>query len=233
MLRSDKEPVSQSFIFNRKALAFIVFILLLFLSGCLITDIVGPTDVKIFQYHGQKNLESLRAYTSRLYEKNPVYQNDPVWRQKRMAQLFGDSPVLDKYAQKDSAEVLAESFSETPGDPDRVYLLALGLVKSIREAYGLDGDSFIFSGLQIPLERLQRLHFNISQVNWRIKTYKDANGVLLFRTNETGENGYINMGYEVLMTEILTRIEDDIYLRGGLPHKYIFSMSTLFVSLLM
>nr|MBF0223223.1 hypothetical protein [Desulfobulbaceae bacterium] len=229
----DKNQLVRGLLSTKKAPVFFVSILLLVFSGCIITDIIGPTDLKIFKYHGERNLDSLRTYTSRLYEKNPCYQYDPVWRQKRLAQLFGGSAVLDEFAGRDSAAVLAEAFSETPGDPDRVYLLALGLVKSIREAYGLDDDGFMFSGLQIPLERLKRLHFNLSQVNWRIKTYKDTKGVLLFRTNEVGEDGYINMGYEVLMTEILTRIEDDIYLRGGLPHKYMFSMSSLFVSLLL
>ena len=88
-------------------------------------------------------------------------------------------------------------------------------------------------GLQILLERLERLHYNISQVNWRLKTYKDEKGHLIFLTNAADEKGYINMGYEVIMTEILTRIKDDIYLRGGLPGKYVFNMSALFLSILL
>ena len=40
------------------------------------------------------------------------------------------------------------------------------------------------------------------------------------------------MGFEVIMTEVMTMLKDDIYLRGGLPGKYIFDMSTLFVPLL-
>jgi len=54
---------------------------------------------------------------------------------------------------------------------------------------------------------------------------------LLFITNEPGENGYINMGYEIIMTEIMTRIKDDIFLRGGTPPKLLFTMSTLFLTI--
>jgi hypothetical protein len=39
------------------------------------------------------------------------------------------------------------------------------------------------------------------------------------------------MGFEVLMTRILTRIEDDIFMRGGLPEKYIFRGSNIFLSI--
>ncbi len=218
--------------YGRKSPAFFLTLLAILISGC-ITDAIRPTDVQIFRYHSEKHLEVLKEYISRLYEKNPRYQNDPVWRQKRLNQIFNDSLTLDKYAHQRSNEVLTEAFSEDPDETDRVYLLGLGLVKSIRETYGLDSDGLMITGLQLPLKRMQRLYFNLSQVNWRIKTYKDSKGFLLFKTNEAGENGYLNMGYEVLMTEILTRVEDDIYLRGGLPKKYIFSMSTLFVSLLL
>jgi hypothetical protein len=41
------------------------------------------------------------------------------------------------------------------------------------------------------------------------------------------------MGYEVIMTRILTRIEDDIIMRGGLPGQYMFKMSTVFVGILL
>lgn len=201
-----------------------------FVAGCS-SNVFGPTDLQIFRYHSEKHLASLHTYISRLYKKNPCYQPDPVNRQKRMSQMFNGAVILDRYAHRHSDEILTEAFSENPDEPDRVYLLGLGLVKSIQEAYGMESDDFMVSGLQIPLKRLQRLHFNLSQVNWRVKTYKDANGRLLFQSNEVGEDGYINMGYEVVMTEMLTRIEDDIYLRGGLPGKYIFRMSTLFVSL--
>jgi hypothetical protein len=114
-----------------------------------------------------------------------------------------------------------------------VYLLGLGLVKSIREAYGLDERTMLLSAMQIDLGRLERLYHNLSQVNWRLKTYKDKDGRLLFLTNAAGDDGYVNMGYEVLMTEILTRIQDDIYLRGGLSEKYFFNMSTMFMSIIL
>lgn len=81
------------------------------------------------------------------------------------------------------------------------------------------------------LDHLQALYLNISQVNWRLKTYRDANGKLLYLTNGVGPDGYLNMGFEVIMTRVLTRIGDDIYMRGGLPAKSFFNMSTIFASI--
>jgi len=224
--------VHQPFLSGRWVSIILLILAGAMISGCL-ANAITPTEVRLFHYHGEKNIEIIKEFITRLYAKNPRYQGDPVRRQKRLQQLSNNRPTLDKYAHWRSDEVLTEVFSEIPGDPDRVYLLGLGLVKSIREVYGPENNGLILIGLQIPLERLQRLHFNMSQVNWRIKTYKDGDGVLFFKTNEAGDDGYINMGYEVLMTEMLARIEDDIYLRGGLSKKYIFDMSTLFVSLLL
>ncbi len=112
-------------------------------------------------------------------------------------------------------------------------LLALGLRKSIDEGYGQSGtdNNTMITSLQIPLDRLKRLYSNISQVNWRLKIYHDHNQELYFRTNEMAPEGHLNMGYEVLMTKILTRIEDDIYMRGGNPPNVIFRMSTIFFTL--
>ena len=112
-------------------------------------------------------------------------------------------------------------------------MLCYGLAKSVREVYGEVEKAGFLSGLQLPVDRLQRLHYNISHANWRLKVSRGTDGEPLFRANESGDNGYINMGYEVLMTGILTRIADDIHLRGGLPQRYGFSASTFFVSLLL
>ena len=216
-------------------------LLLLFclLPGCAtgsggVSDIFTATDVTIIRHHVRENLATLEEFTQRLYAKNTKYEKDTHERQRKMRFLFhGDLPVEFKYAYLPSHEVLTAAFAPNPDCPDRVYLLALGLTKSIREAYEGHEDQTFFSGLQIPLDRLQRLHHNLSQVNWRLKTYKDGRGELLFRTNEKGPDGTLNMGYEVMMTEILTRVKDDIILRGGLPGKYLFNMSTLFVGILL
>ena len=202
-------------------------------SGGGLSEIFTPTDATIIRHHVREDQTALEEFTIRLYAKNPKYEKDPLERQRKLRFLFhGDLPVENNYAYRPSHEVLTAAFSAKPDYPDRVYLLGLGLVKSIREAY--DGhDQTFFTGLQIPLDRLQRLHQNLSQVNWRLKTYRDARGELLFRTNEVGPDGTLNMGYEVLMTEILTRVKDDIILRGGLPGKYLFNMSTLFVGILL
>jgi hypothetical protein len=208
------------------------------LSGCAtssggVSDIFTATDVTVIRHHVRSNLTTTEEFTTRLYAKNPKYEKDPLERQRKLRFIFhGDLPVEFKYAYLPSHEVLTAAFAANPDYPDRVYLLGLGLAKSIREAYEGHEDSVFFSGLQIPLDRLERLHHNLSQVNWRLKTYKDARGELLFRTNEKGQDGTLNMGYEVMMTEMLTRIKDDITLRGGLPGKYLFNMSTLFLGIL-
>lgn len=203
------------------------------LGGGKVPDAFTSTDVAIIRYHVAEYHATLEEFALRLYAKNPKYERDPLERQRKLRFIFhNDLPAEFHYAYRPSHEVLTAAFAAAPEHPDRVYLLALGLTKSIREAYeGHEKGSFL-SGLQIPLERLERLHHNLSQVNWRLKTYKDARGELLFRTNEAGADGYLNMGYEVMMTEILTRVRDDIHLRGGLPGKYLFNMSTIFLSLL-
>lgn len=198
-----------------------------------VKEFFTPIDVSIMRHHVQQYRSSLLEFTTRLYAKNPKYEKDQGQQQRKMDSIFGPLPIWEQvYAFKPSQEILTAAFKAEVAEPDRIYLLSLGLWKSIREAYNLgEGDVFL-SGLQIPLERLQRLHHNVSQVNWRLKTYKDKKGKLLFVTNEVGEDGYINMGYEVIMTQILTRIEDDIIMRGGLPGKYMFNISTMFLGIL-
>jgi len=199
-------------------------------SGC-VGEVISPTGVRLFHYHVARDIGDIETLVSRLYAKNPKYQPDPVQRQKRIKQIFHGRPILDKYAKMPSNEVLAAAFSANPQEHDRVYILGLGLAKSIKEAYGVDKKQFLITALQVPLVNLERLEKNLSQVNWRLKTYKDEQGKLLFKTNAVGTDGYMNMGYEVLMTAIITRVRDDIYMRGGLPGKYFFDMSTLFVSI--
>jgi len=198
-----------------------------------VRDFLTPTDVAIIQSHVKQYQYSLREFTKRLYAKNPKYEKDIEKRRQKIESIFAPLPTGEQvYAYKPSHEILTAAFQAAPREPDRVYLLCLGLWKSIREAYDVREGKVLVSGMQIPLERLQRLHHNLSQVNWRLKTYKDREGRLLFMTNEAGEGGYLNMGYEVIMTKILTRIEDDIIMRGGLPGTYVFRMSTMFVGIL-
>ncbi len=223
---SDVHPLTRS-------LTAVFFLLTLsFVSGC-VGEAVIPTGAGIFHYHIQEDRRDLEKMIRRLYAKNPKYQPSRVMRHKRIAQIFHGRPLLDKYAGMPSNEVLSAAFAPDTSEPDRVFLLGLGMMKSIREAYGVDHKQIMITALQVPLERLQRLYRNLNQVNWRLKTYKDKQGRLLFLTNEKGADGYLNMGYEVIMTAILTRVQDDIYLRGGLPGKYIFDMSTMFVSIIL
>ena len=131
-----------------------------------------------------------------------------------------------------SHQLLEAAFSPDPPCEDRVFLLSLGLEKSIKETYNIENRVFI-SSMGISLEKLVNLYHNISHLNWRLKVYRDEQNNLLFITNEAGEDGYINMGYEIIMTEIMTRIKDDIFLRGGTPPKLLFNMSTIFLSIVL
>lgn len=227
----------------RRVLPALVFfcVSVLFFSGCMtmrearkgFSDLVTPLDVTLIRHHVREFRGALIDFTKRLYAKNPRYESNLEIRQQKIRQIFhGGPPVEYQFAGRFSHEVLTAAFQEDIPYPDRVYLLSLGLWKSIAEAYNVKGDELFVSGLQLPLTQLQRLHHNISQVNWRMKTQRDAAGKLFFLSNECGEDGYQNMGYEVIITEILTRIEDDIFLRGGLPEKYLFNMSTFFMSII-
>ncbi len=217
----------------------LLLVLLLLTAGCTssllrarekVEDVMTSTDVSMIKYHVEGYERSFEKFITRLYARNPKYEKDPAARARKLRHIFhtGPSPAPE-YDRLLSHQLLTAAFApETTGD--RVYLLGLGLEKSIKEAYQLDNGSLLWTGLQVSLARLQALYLNISQVNWRLKTYRDGDGNLLFLTNGAAPDGTLNMGYEVIMTRVLTRIEDDIYLRGGLPAKCLFNMSTLFAT---
>jgi len=217
------------------------FILLL-LAGCSknflgangsLGEAVIPTDAKLLTYHLEEHYKELERFSRRLYAKNPKYEPDLKAREEKIQGVFkGGKLPLPRYRKFPSHEILTEAFAKEPQCPDRVFLLCLGLMKSIRETYQ-PKDEILLSSLQVSLDNLEKLYSNICQVNWRLKVYKDEEGHLLFCTNEAGDDGYINMGYEVIMTRILTRITDDIYLRGGSPPKFFFNMSTMFLAILL
>ena len=193
--------------------------------------VCGP-DVKIIDFHVKEDQRLIKMLIERLYAKNPRYEPDLKKRGQKIRSIFQDEsePMFPDVQVLPSHRILQMAFSESPPIPDRVFLLGLGLKKGIDEAYAVNGA--FLTGCQIDIGRLQRLYNNISQANWRMKTYRDPNGNLLFLTNEATDNGYINMGFEVLMTKILTRIEDDIYLRGGLVKNFVFRMGTIFLSII-
>jgi len=213
----------------------LVLFALLAAAGCrpYLCEAMLPTEVSLFRFHFRQYLRSLEDFTVRLYAKNPAYEPNLELREMKIKQIFHRGlPYEDRYLSLPSHELLTLAFAGNFHD-DRVFVLCLGLVKSVWETYGEVEKKSFFSGLQLPLDRLKKLHRNISHANWRLKSSRYPNGAPFFRANEASEDGYINMGYEVIMTEILTRIADDIHLRGGLPEKYGFSASTLFVSLLL
>ncbi len=235
-------PAGKTFfiISQRSAMPFIPIIIILIslcLAGCQAGDnqlkkAIVPVDVQIIRYHVDEYNKSLEEFTRRLYLKNPKYEKDLEARKTKIEGIFHTGILPDTgFNDLPSHKILEAAFAPDPAYKDRVYLLSLGLSKSIQEAYDIKKAIF-FTSIQIPLEKLQGLYHNIAHANWRLKTYRDKQDALLFLTNEAGENGYINMGYEVIMTEILTRIKDDIFLRGGAPPKLFFYMSTLFLSIL-
>ena len=218
-----------------------IFLLLLVpiaLSGCSskggMGGVLTSSDVLIVQHHLRQHYHCLEEFCRRLYLKNPKYEPDLEKRAQKLDLIFKKRKNLGTpYDNQASHEVLTAAFSTEPKDDDRIALLALGLRKSIDEGYGQSGpdDDTMITSLQISLDRLKKLYSNISQVNWRLKVYRNADQKLYFLTNEIAPEGHLNMGYEVLMTKILTRIEDDIYMRGGNPPNVIFRMSTMFFSL--
>ena len=215
----------------------IVIVFSLLLVGCQagkeqLKQTIMPVDVQIINYHVREIDKSLEEFIRRLYLKNPKYEKDQEVRHNKIQAIFhGGEMPLTEFDDKPSPDILAAAFEPDQTYPDRVFLLGLGLQKSVREAYGIEESVFVTS-LQIAHGRLESLYANISQVNWRLKVYRDEDGNLLFLTNEAGEDGYINMGYEVIMTEVLTRIKDDIYLRGGSPPKFAFNMASFFMAIL-
>jgi hypothetical protein len=211
------------------------------LSGCSpafiggdagVLEPVFPAETRLYRYHVRRYMQSLEEFSRRLYAKNPIYEKDPARRLEKIKSIFGGGrPVETLYYSRASHELLTAAFAPKCDYPDRVYLLSLGLARSFQEAYGVREDPII-SSLQVQKERLEKLHANISQVKWRLKTYRHPDGSLLFHTNEAGDGGYINMGFEVIFVQLLTRVEDDIYLKGGFPANLIFDMTTLFLTII-
>ncbi len=228
-------PASRRRAHQRRLVWLWILLIVPLLGGCLADArrVVTPAAVNLMRRHYRQHLALLEEFGRRLYAKNPCYEPDPVARKAKLASIFHGAPALEgRFFPEPSHRILAAAFSREVKE-DRIYLLVLGLAKGIREAYEPVGKAVFLAGLQVELQRLQRLHCNISNANWRLKTRRDAGGNLFFRSNEPGEGGYINMGYEVIITTILTRIEDDIYLRGGLPGRYVFDVSSLFVSVVL
>ncbi|OQY17777.1 MAG: hypothetical protein B6I36_08475 [Desulfobacteraceae bacterium 4572_35.1] len=222
-------------------------LVLLSCSGTQWAALTTP-DVLIIKHHIQSNSSNMAEFCRRLYRKNPCYQPDRAIQATNLDAIFQrcyiadpDLPLLlprpSRHPAVDrlpSHRLLALAFAPNPPIADRIYLLALGIKKSLMEGYsGYNNDHFIFTGVQLSEKRLRRLYRNLSQVYWRIKTRRNQDGKLLFLSNARDNNGYINMGYEMLMTRVLTRISDDIYLRHGQTPNFIFGVGTTFVPLLL
>ncbi len=192
-----------------------------------------PSDAKIMKYHVEQDLRDIEDLMNRLYLKNPRYEPNRQARRQKIEAIFRHCEVREcsAFFSMPSHEILTLTFAKNCPCEDRVFMLGLGLAKSIREAYDIQ-DTLFVTGVQISAERLCRLYHNLLQVNWRLKTYRGGDGDLLFHTNEPGENGYINMEYEKIFTRLLTRTGDDIYLRDGLMNNFLFRSTTVFLSIL-
>ncbi len=230
--------MSSATLFKKRASLLPIFLLATFLLSCSflpkeVKETVCSLDIKILSYHVARHYVCIKQLVRRLYAKNPKYMPDKRVQERRIKAIFEDNKFSYPYPglyYMFSHEILKSAFSRNPIIKDRIFLIGLGLKKAIDEAYD-SGPGPLITGCQIDPNRLIRLYNNISQVNWRLKTYKDKDGRLLFVTNERGGNGYINMGFEVLFTKILTRVQDDIYLRGGLEKYLTFRLSSMFLSI--
>ncbi|MBN2705744.1 MAG: hypothetical protein JXR89_04805 [Deltaproteobacteria bacterium] len=195
--------------------------------------ILTSSDVLIIQHHIREHYRCLEELCRRLYLKNPRYEPDPKKREGKLnAVFYGGGSLAEPWNRRASHEILTAAFAPATTYPDRVALLALGLRRSIDEGYNQTGpNQTMITSLEVSLEKLKRLHSNLNQVNWRLKSCRAPEENLYFLTNEADPAGHLNMGYEVLMTRVLTRIEDDIFMRGGNPPNLVFRMSTMFLSL--
>ncbi|MDY0190520.1 MAG: hypothetical protein RBR22_07270 [Desulfuromonas sp.] len=229
------------------ALVVLALLALLFLAGCssksqqLLPALTSP-DVLIIRHHIERDQQDIEEFCRRLYLKNPIYEADIAAREQKLATIFPpatlDAPVptfpgIADYANLPSHKLLEAAFSPNPPTRDRVLLLAIGMHKSIAEGYDGYDKRTLFSGIQLSTQKLENLYANICQLSWRLKTYHNPDGSLIFLTNAVDASGYINMGYEVLLTRILTRTADDIFMRNGQTPNFIFTMSTMFLPLLL
>ncbi|OQY19462.1 MAG: hypothetical protein B6I36_04045 [Desulfobacteraceae bacterium 4572_35.1] len=221
------------------------------LTGCStkkgnLWPLLTSPDVLIIKHHIKQDQLDIEQFCHRLYLKNPIYEPDLAARERKLKKIFQPTPITDvknntrsiatiskTYIDFPSHKLLEAAFAEIPPDKDRVYLLALGMNKSITEAYSGYDKQALLSGIQLDAKKLEKLYLNLQQLSWRLKTYRTNHDQLIFLTNACNTSGYINMGYEVIMTRLLTRTADDIYLRNGQTPNFIFNMSTLFLPLIL
>lgn len=229
-----------------KNIISLVIFLPVLLTGCssksqqLLPALSSP-DVLIIRHHIEQNQIDIEEFCRRLYLKNPIYEADISARESKLAAIFHPPPedaqhsstTMPAYTKLPSHQLLEAAFSQTPPDKDRVLLLAMGMSKSITEGYDGYDKRTLLSGIQLSTHKLENLFVNLQQLSWRLKTYRGADGTLIFLTNAVDTCGYINMGYEVILTRLLTRTADDIYMRNGQTPNFIFTMSTMFLPLLL
>jgi hypothetical protein len=136
-------------------------------GGEFVERAVVPTDVQIIRYHVDEYFKSLEEFTRRLYLKNPKYEKDLEMRKAKIRGIFHEAglphTVVNNYP---SHRLLESAFIPDPPYEDRVFLLSLGLAKSIEETYNI-GDGVFVSSMEISLKKLENLYHNISHLNWR------------------------------------------------------------------
>lgn len=238
----------------KTTMALLIFLSLL-LAGCsstsqqLVPALTSP-DVLIIRHHIEQNHIDIEEFCRRLYLKNPIYETNIAQRKYKLAAVFhppqpdssavnlstevqNTATAIASYAKLPSHKLLEAAFSPDPIDEDRILLLALGMSKSVVEGYDGYDKRTLLSGIQLSTKKLENLYANLQQLSWRLKTYRNSDGNLIFLTNAVDDSGYINMGYEVILTSLLTRTADDIFMRSGQTPNFIFTMSTMFLPLLL
>ena len=131
-------------------------------GGQFVKRAVVPTDVQIMRYHVGEYYTSLEEFTRRLYLKNPKYEKDLEMRKKKIRGIFqGEELPYTDYNNKPSHKLLEAAFATIPTYEDRVFLLSLGLVKSIEETYSIK-EKLVVTSMEVSLEKLTNLYHNIS-----------------------------------------------------------------------
>lgn len=129
-------------------------------------------------------LEHLIKFKVKLDKRNPNAYNkkisNKIYHELQVAEneisLTFNNNKLFEYD-----EYFKYAFDKSPNINFRNDLLILGIYKLIYEAYDIKKGHQI-TALSYNNEKLQKLHYYLQALKWRIKTIKDTNGDYLFLT---------------------------------------------------
>ena len=188
----------------------ILFLLLLFLSGCASsTDFnvknLAKTDIdEVAETHLNQTTHLLRELTEKLYKRNPCELKKTAGETiaSRQAQIFncGNTQTYAELEFKKGTEAILLGF-EPDYKGDRVFAMMYGLHTMLHEAYSGKCEFFIFDYLNE--QSLYNSARNIEVFVWRLKTRKNSHGDPMILTNGF-ENGDINLSYERLFGKLIS-----------------------------